>query len=84
MPSNESILLLLEAILTKNNFTFNNDHLLQIGGTAPSYANLVIAIFEIHFVYTYHLQPLVWDRFIDDVFGIWTHGLDKSNKLLNT
>ena len=50
-PSNESLLTLLDAILTKNNFTFNNEHYLQIAGTAmgtktaPSYANIVLAIF---------------------------------------
>ena len=43
-PSNESLLKLLEAILTKKHFTFNNEHYLQIAGTAmgtktsPSYA----------------------------------------------
>ena len=87
-PSNENILLLLEAILTKNNFTFNNDHYLQIAGTAmgtktaPSYANIVIAIFELLYVYTYPLQPLVWNRFIDDIFGIWPHGPQEFQKFV--
>ena len=88
-PSNESILTLLEAILTKNNFCFNNDHYLQIAGTAmgtktaPSYANIVIAIFELLYVYTYDLKPLCWNRFIDDIFGVWTHRIDEFNKFVN-
>ena len=93
VPSNESILTLLEAILTKNNFTFNGEHFLQVAGTAmgtrtaPSYANLVLAIFELLYVYTYRFQPLCWDRFIDDIFGVWTHGIEEFHKFttfLNT
>ncbi len=30
--------------------------------------------FKDRHVYTYHLQPLVWYRFIDDIFMILTHG----------
>jgi hypothetical protein len=41
---------------------------------APSVANLVMGDFEAKFVYTYHKQPLLWLRFIDDIFIIWTHG----------
>ena len=26
-------------------------------------------------------KPLVWFRFIDDIFGIWTHGVDLSQIL---
>ena len=29
--------------------------------------------FEAKFVYTYELQPLMWVRFIDDIFLIWQH-----------
>ena len=50
--------------------------------TAPSYANIVVAIFELLYVYTYKLQPLVWERFIDDIFGIWTHGIDEFTKFV--
>ena len=88
-PSNNSLLILLEAILTKNNFTFNNDHYLQVAGTAmgtktaPSYANIVVAIFELLYVYTYTLQPLEWFRFIDDIFGLWTHGYEEFEKFID-
>ena len=27
-------------------------------------------------VYTYNPAPIVWKRFIDDIFIIWTHGHD--------
>ena len=32
---------------------------------------------EIKFLKTQEFQPLVWFRYIDDVFFIWTHGPDK-------
>ena len=41
---------------------------------APSYANLFMGKFEREFLRTQTALPLVWWRFIDDVFAIWTHG----------
>ena len=79
-PSNTSILHLLKMVLELNNFQFNGKHYLQVGGTAmgtrvaPTLANIFMADFERKYVYTYNLQPLVWVRFIDDIFLIWTHG----------
>ena len=87
--THESILQLLTAVLSKNNFDFNGKHYLQIGGTAmgtrvaPTYANLFMADFEERFVYTYPLQPLLWVRYIDDVFCIWTHGRPSLDTFLN-
>ena len=43
---------------------------------APSYANLFMTKFEGNHVYTYHLQPTLWKRFIGDIFMIWPHGMD--------
>ena len=40
----------------------------------PTLANLFMGYFEEKHVYTYRLQPLLWTRFIDDIFLIWTHG----------
>ena len=62
-----------------NNFKFNGTNYLQIGGTAMgtrvalSYANIFLSNFEDKYIYSYHLQPLVWYRYIDDVFCIWQH-----------
>ena len=41
---------------------------------APTLANLFMADFEERFVYTYHTQPKLWVRFIDDIFLIWDAG----------
>ncbi len=77
-PSNDSIITLLEQVLTKNCLVFNGRHYRQVRGTAmgtkvaPAFANIYMNHFEEQHVYTYHIQPLVWLRFIDDIFSIWT------------
>ena len=87
-PSNDNIIHLLEYVLLMNNFDFNNKHYLQVGGTAmgtrvaPSLANIFMADFEDKFVYSYHKQPLIWLRYIDDIFMIWNHDLQSLNDFL--
>ena len=92
-PSNRMLVKLLEFVLTCNDFEFNGEFYLQKFGTAigtkvaPSYANLVVAIFELLYVYKYDKQPLCWHRFIDDIFGIWTLSISELEsfvKYLNT
>ena len=50
---------------------------------APSFANLFMGHFEDKFVYSYPLQPLIWKRFIDDIFFVWTYGQDELDKFVN-
>ena len=74
---------LLHLILTLNNFVFNdNKHFLQIKGCtmgtkcAPSYANLFMGIFEEENIYTrIKNKNLLYLRYIDDIFIIWTASL---------
>ena len=79
-PKNESLVELLRMVLTMNNFQFNGKNYLQVGGTAmgtrvaPSLANIFMADFEEKYVYPYHIQPLIWLRYIDDIFCVWTDG----------
>ena len=88
-PTNHSLCNLLRLVLTTNNFEFDNKHFLQVGGTAmgtklaPSFANIFMGDFEDKFVYTYHLKPLIWKRFIDDIFFIWTYGDSKLMEFVN-
>ena len=80
LPHNSYIIELLELVLTNNHFEFNGEFYHQLSGTAmgtklaPSYANLFMAKFEDKYVYTYPHQPLLWKRFIDDIFLIRPHG----------
>ena len=66
-------------ILTTNNFSFNDNHYLQIHGTAmgtkmvPSYTNLFLG-FEANALENAPFQPHTWLRYIDDIFMIWTEG----------
>ena len=43
---------------------------------APSFANLFMGTLEIDFLKAWgsDKQPLVWLRFIDDIFFLWQHG----------
>ena len=72
---------LLEIVLHSMKFTFNGDHFLQTGGTAmgttvaPNYANLFMDRFETKALSNWPLKPLIWLRFIDDIFMIWIHTL---------
>ena len=74
---------LLKLVLHSMNFTFNDEHYLQVGGTAmgtgvaPNYANLFMDRFETKALDGWDKKPLLWLRFIDDIFMIWTHGLDE-------
>ena len=50
---------------------------------APNYANLFMDRFETKALEKWHLKPLLWLRFINDIFMIWTHGRDELNKFIN-
>ena len=46
---------------------------------APNYA---MDRFETHALAGYPLKSLVWKRFIDDIFMIWTHGEESLNHFI--
>ena len=85
----EIIMKFICLILNCNNFTFGNASFLQRSGTAmgtrmaPSYANLFMGYLESELLSSSPEKPLVWYRYIDDVFFIWTHGREKYNEFLN-
>ena len=87
-PSNAAITNLLEHVLYMNNFDFADKHYLQVGGTAmgtkvaPSLANLFMSDFEQRWVYSYPTKPLVWLRYIDDIFLIWNNGHDSFQEFM--
>jgi hypothetical protein len=87
--SNDSIVKLLEMVLTKNNFSFNGKHFLQLIGiaigtkSAPGVANHYIDWFERMFLYSYARQPFMYVRYIDDCFLIWHHSRDELQGFVN-
>ena len=49
---------------------------------APAYANLFMDRFETKALANWPLKPLIWLRFLDDIFMIWTHGEDRLNEFI--
>jgi hypothetical protein len=82
-PSNDTLVKLLEMVLTKNNFTFNGKHFLQLIGTAigtksaPGVANHYLDWFEKMFLYTWGKQPFLYVRYIDDCFFICHYSIEE-------
>ena len=75
-------------VLKNNLLEFNRKVKQQIFGTAlgtkfaPTYACIFMNKIESDFLKTQEAKPLVWYRYIDDVFFIWTHGEQKLNSFL--
>ena len=90
VPSTADLCHLVRLILTMNCFLFNENHYLQVHGTAmgtrmaPSYANLFMGKLEREFLLTQDLKPRVWWRFIDDIFAIWTHGEESLKRFIES
>ena len=71
----------LAAVVLKNNiFEFDEKTFKQKRGTAigtkfaPPYAVLFMADFEEKMLESFEKKPMIWPRYIDDVFFIWEHG----------
>ena len=79
--------------LISNAYRFANEYYRQITSTAmgtpvaPSYANLFMDNFEQNLLRDYFqktsLSPLVWFRFIDDIFFIWTGNKDSLDHFIS-
>ena len=73
-----SILKLLRLSLEGNDFSINNKYYLQASGTAigkrfaPNYVDIYMAYFEAQNQPKCDKQPLVYLRYLDDIFLIWT------------
>jgi len=71
------ILKLLQLILENNDFEFNGLFYLQICGIAmgrkfaPSCANIYLRDFDDKAMNNFRIQPLLYGRFLDDIFGVW-------------
>ena len=72
-----------EFVLKNNYFKFNGQVKQQISGTAigtkfvPAYTCIFMDDIESKYLETQSLQPLIWFRYIDDVFFIWAHEEEK-------
>ncbi|XP_074648985.1 uncharacterized protein LOC141904308 [Tubulanus polymorphus] len=85
-PDKRRFVQFLNLILKRNEFSFGkNEHRLQIEGCAMgSTVSPSLAIIFMHYLETKCLRsapnntiPMLYWRYIDDIFSIWTHGEDK-------
>ena len=80
---------MLNIVLTKNYFQFDNSMYHQIQGTAmgtkmaPAYANLFMAKVEELMLETYPTKPELWKRFIDDIFMVWLGSPESLNEFVS-
>ena len=76
-------------VLENDYFEFNDRFYRQKLGTAmgtkfaPAYANLFMTRLEERLLEASPDKPLIWMRFIDDVFFIWMHGEEKLKSFIN-
>ena len=88
--SSEDICQLIKFILENNVLSFNDEYFLQVCGAAmgtrmaPCYANIFMAELEEDFLSGYPYKPLAYYRYIDDIFIIWSHGLDLLHDFINS
>ena len=84
------ILQLLDNSLTRNDFEFDKQHYLQVKGTAmgkrfaPAYANIYMATWEETILPKCTKLPTHYYRYLDDIWGIWTHGMDEFQEFVQT
>ena len=69
---------LMRLILSENSFKFNGKHYLQTHGIAMgtkmavAFSIIFMAHIEKQLLRASPLKPLIWRRFIDDIFTVWT------------
>jgi hypothetical protein len=74
----DHLLRLLDLTLNNNDFEFNGQFYLQVCGTAmgktyaPGLADIYMEEFDEKAITGYHIKPLLFYRFLDDIFFIWT------------
>ena len=92
-PFYEYLLELLTLTLCNNDFEFNAQFFLQICGIAmgrkyaPATANLYLIKFDRAAMTLFYILPLLYSRFLDDIFGVWPgtyHELLQFQNFLNS
>ena len=72
----------MDMVLENNNFSFNGKHYVQTEGTAigshlgMNYASVYLGSWEKTLFENSKTKPMTYFRFVDDVWGLWSDGLD--------
>ncbi|XP_052236160.1 uncharacterized protein LOC127847949 [Dreissena polymorpha] len=80
VPTNDMITM-MDTVLNNNTISFNGDHYMQNEGTAigshlgMNYASTYMGAWETELFSKSNKHPIAYFRFVDDVWGLWTHGL---------
>ena len=80
---------LLSHVLTNNYVRFGSNIFKQTSGiamgnrVAPPVAITFMHILETGFMATLNFTPALYLRYIDDILGVWTHGIDRLNHFFN-
>ena len=86
--SSETLTELAEIVLKKNIFEFDEKAFKQVRGTeigtkfAPPYAILFMAELEEKILNAFEEKPVIWWKYIDNIFFIWEHGEESLDKFL--
>ena len=78
----EDVIVMMDTVLENNTFSFNDEHFIQTEGTAIgsrlglNYASTYMGAWEEELFRRSEKQPLAYFRFVDDVWGLWTHGIE--------
>ena len=76
MPTNEFIIELLKVVLASNNFQFNDENYLQVGGTAMG-TKVALILGNIFYGW-------LWEKiYLCYVVPIWTNGQEKLDQFLH-
>ena len=84
----DSVIILAVCVLKNNVFEHNLRYFKQLQETAigtkfaPTYAILFMGYLEDKILNSFVEKPLVWWRYIDDIFMIWQHGEEKPKEFL--
>ena len=87
--SSDTLIELAEIVLKNNIFQFDEETFKQVRGTAigtnfaPPYAILLMVDLEEKFLNASEKKPMIWWRYIDDIFFIWEHGEETLEKVVN-
>ena len=87
--SSDTLIELAEIVLKNNIFKFGQKTFKQVRKTAigtkfaPTSAILFMADLEEKLLNAFEKKPLIWWRYIDDIFFIWDHGEESLEKFIN-
>ena len=82
----ETILEMMDFVLNNNNFEFNKNNYMQTEGTAigsklgRNYACTYMGEWENELLNNSEKKPIIFLRYIDDIWGIWQHGESELKK----